>query len=187
MPTELHDEQLLRGRDTDAWDTLYRSTCRRTYRVLHHVTGATQTELEELNQDVWLSAIQSIERFDATRGTAQDWVLGIARFKGLTWLRKQYNNRFVFVSGSFEMTEHWATPESTIEFADRAALLRATIESLPENWQYLLRQKYEAGLTVNEIAELTGATPKAVESTLSRARQRLRDLFRETLDQSSAT
>ena len=85
------------------------------------------------------------------------------------------------------MTEHWATPESTIEFADRAALLRATIESLPENWQYLLRQKYEAGLTVNEIAELTGATPKAVESTLSRARQRLRDLFRETLDQSSAT
>ena len=187
MPPELHDEQLLRSRDADVWDTLYRSTSRRTYRVLHHVTGAMHNELEELNQDVWLSAIQSVERFDATRGTPQDWVLGIARFKGLTYLRKKYYSRFAFVSGSSELAEHWVTPDSSMEFVDRIALLRAAIESLPENWQYLLRQKYEAGLSVNEIAELIAATPKAVESTLSRARQRLRDLFRETIDQSSTT
>jgi RNA polymerase sigma-70 factor (ECF subfamily) len=64
--------------------------------------------------------------------------------------------------------------------AERAALLRASLESLPENWQYALRQKYQAELSVREIADLMESTPKAIESILSRARQRLRDLMHES-------
>ncbi len=181
MPTDVPDSQLLLDRDSNAWDELYRAVCRRTYRLLHTVTGAKKSVLEELNQEVWLSAISSIERFDATRGTPQDWVLGIARFKGLTYLRKQYTSRLVFAGSSSELPQLAAAPAETSDREERLMLLRAAIASLPENWQYLLRQKYEAGLSVKEMSELAGITVKTVESKLARARQRLRDLYRNIL------
>lgn len=180
MLTDLLDSNRLRDRDSDAWDALYLATCQRTYRVLSSVTGATPTVLDDLNQDVWLSAIESIEGFDATRGTASDWVLGIARYKGLSYLRKIYASRIVYVGQISDLSEHAAARDIETDDAERAALLRGSIESLPENWQLVLRQKYEKGLSVKDIAELVGATPKAIESTLSRARQRLRELFHET-------
>jgi RNA polymerase sigma-70 factor (ECF subfamily) len=174
------DAQLLRIGDRSAWDALYTATCRRTYRVLYHLTTAKQTVLEELNQDVWLSAIGSIDRFNATRGTAVDWILGIARHKGLTYLRRQYANRVVCVGGNGDLPEQSVATDDRLVAAERAALLRASLESLPENWQYALRQKYQAELSVREIADLMESTPKAIESILSRARQRLRDLMHES-------
>jgi len=63
---------------------------------------------------------------------------------------------------------------------ERLGMIRACIESLPENWQYILRQKYEQGLSVKEIAESNDCTVKAVESILSRSRSRLRELTQET-------
>lgn len=184
MTDEFIDVQLLRIGDHNAWDALYSSTGRRTYRVLFHLTNAKQTVLEEMNQDVWLSAIQSIDRFDATRGTAVDWVLGIARHKGLTFLRRQYASRVVCVGGSGDLPESIVREHDHLLVSERAAMVRASLESLPENWQYVLRQKYQAGLSVREIADLIDATPKAIESTLSRARQRLRDLLRELTKES---
>ena len=180
MLTDLLDPNRLRDRDSDAWDALYLATCQRTYRVLSSVTGATPSVLEDLNQDVWLSAIESIEGFDATRGTASDWVLGIARYKGLSYLRKKYACRIVYVGQVSDLLEPITTRDVETDDAERAALLRGCIDSLPENWQLVLRQKYEKGLSVRDIAELVGATPKSIESTLSRARQRLRELFQET-------
>lgn len=187
MSHQPEDALRLRERDADAWDVFYRGTCRRTYRVLYQVTSATDSVLEELQQDVWLSAIESIEQFDAARGTASDWILGIARFKGLTHLRKRYSSRVVAVGSSFDLPPSSKTESDSEEEAERAAVLRASIESLPENWQFVLRQKYETGLSVRQIAELTDTTPKATESTLSRARQRLRDLYRETLQERPET
>ncbi len=182
MPDNSLHILLLRDRDAHTWDTLYTANCRRTYRVLFHVTAASPAVLEELNQEVWLSAIESIEHFDTTRGTAQDWILGIARFKGLTYLRKRYANRLAFVGSYSNLPEERSEPQREDGFCERLALLRALIESLPDNWQYVLRKKYETGLSVKEISELMSVTPKAIESTLSRARQRLRELFVLTRD-----
>lgn len=184
MAADLDDTNLLRQRDAASWDALYTATGRRTYRVLYHVTGAKPNVLEELNQEVWLSAIESIERFDASRGSAHDWVLGIARFKGLTYLRKQYTSRLAYVGTGAELDHQWADASDSESDSrmERLALLRASIESLPENWQYVLRQKYEVGMSVKEISELVGVTPKAIESTLARARTRLRELYLETCE-----
>lgn len=82
--------------------------------------------------------------------------------------------------GVDDLTESSVVEDDQLVAAERASLLRATLESLPENWQYVLRQKYQFRLSVREIADLVDSTPKAIESTLSRARQRLRDLMRET-------
>lgn len=176
---ELVDLEQLRQRDTRVWDQLYQSCASRTYRVLYHITKAERSVLEELNQAVWLAAIESVAGIDGTRGTPQDWILGIARFHALSYLRRKYRNRVVAVGcGS-----GWAAAEVDAEAelrTERLGLIRACIESLPENWQYILRQKYEQGLSVKEIAESNDCTVKAVESILSRSRRRLRELTQET-------
>lgn len=151
--------------------------------MLFHLTAAKQSVLEELNQEVWLSAIKSIDQFDASKGTAVDWVLGIARNKGLTFLRRLYASRVVCVGGSNELPESIVTNEDQILITERAALLRASLEALPENWQSVLQNKYHLGLSVREIAELMRTSPKAIESILSRARQRLRDLMRASTEE----
>lgn len=151
--------------------------------MLFHLTAAKQSVLEELNQEVWLSAIRSIDRFDASKGNAVDWVLGIARNKGLTFLRRLYASRVVCVGGSNELPESIVFNEDQILVTERAALLRVSLESLPKNWQFVLQNKYHLGLSVREIAELMRTTPKAIESTLSRARQRLRDLMRASTEE----
>ncbi|MEO1616402.1 MAG: sigma-70 family RNA polymerase sigma factor [Planctomycetota bacterium] len=183
MDEFIDDAQLLRIGDRNAWDALYSSTSRRTYRVLYYITRAKQTVLEEMNQDVWLSAIQSIERFDSTCGTAVDWVLGIARHKALTFLRRHYASRVVCIGGSGDLPESTIHQDDPMLVSENALLVRASLESLPENWQYVLRQKYQSGLSVREIADSMETTPKAVESTLSRARHRLRKLLCELTEE----
>jgi RNA polymerase sigma-70 factor (ECF subfamily) len=172
------DLEPLRQRDSQAWDHLYQSCAARTYRVLYHITKAERSVLEELNQAVWLAAIESVSGIDGTRGTPQDWVLGIARFHALSYLRRKYRNRVVAVGcGS-----GWPAAEvdrETEARTERLGLIRASIESLPEHWQYVLSQKYEHGRSVKEIADLSHCTVKAIESILSRSRQRLRELTRE--------
>jgi RNA polymerase sigma-70 factor (ECF subfamily) len=170
----------LRQRDPQAWERLYRDVCRRTYRVLFHVTKAETAVLEELNQSVWLAAMEAIERFDATRGTPSEWLMGIARLQGLGYLRRQYRRRVFSAAGAVET---WEAPNRERDGAsahEQSGLLRACIEALPEQWQFVLRQKYEVGLSVKEIADLCGSSVKAVESVLSRARNRLRQWVAET-------
>lgn len=125
--------------------------------------------------------MESISRFDAGRGTPQDWVLGIARYRGLSYLRAKYRNRVVCVVDGSARQFSDGREESHGDDAERAAVLRAAVLSLPETWQYVLRQKYDAGLSVVQIADLLDTSPKAVESTLSRARRRLRELCEATL------
>lgn len=181
MSADYFDTQLLRQRDEVTWNALYSAMCRRTYRLLAQVTRASAAVVEELNQEVWVSAMESVEKLDAQRGSAQDWILGIARFKGLTYLRKQYASRTVCVGSAEDLPEADGTDERTQETAERQARLDAAILFLPEHWRLVLRQKYLLGLSVKRIAELMGSSPKSVESILSRARQRLRDLCREPI------
>ena len=148
--------------------------------MLYYVTTAKQSVLEELNQDVWMTAIESIGRFDISRGTVVDWILGIARHKGLTFLRRHYTNRVVYAGSSDELPEIGADDDDHLVAAERVALIRASLESLPANWQYALRQKYQLGVSVRDIAQRMDSTPKAIESILSRARHRLREIIRES-------
>lgn len=170
------DAERLRAMCPEEWDRLYQLGSCRTYRVLYHVTKAEARVLEELNQGVWLAALEGIDTYDARRGPPLDWVLGIARYKGLNYLRQKYRAKVVVMERLPEMSLAQTAAVNSEWLTEKSRLLRACVESLPDRWQYVLRQKYEIGLSVKEIAELTGTSAKAVESTLSRARHRLREL-----------
>ena len=55
--------------------------------------------------------------------------------------------------------------------------LMKLIHALPDLQQAVLRMKHIEGFEVEEIARLTGSTPIAVRTNLSRARKRVREQF----------
>ena len=64
-----------------------------------------------------------------------------------------------------------------MEGTERASVIRAALLRLSRDHRDVLLGKYGDGLTVREIADRSGRTPKAVESLLSRAREQLRTLL----------
>jgi RNA polymerase sigma-70 factor (ECF subfamily) len=58
-----------------------------------------------------------------------------------------------------------------------AERVQITLDYLPDRYGDVLEWKYLLGLSVNEIARRLASTPKAVESTLTRARQAFREGF----------
>src|SRR3954471_14758030 len=74
-------------RDRSAWDVMYRRHVGDVFGLAYHLVGGGRHLAEELNQEVWLLAIEQFERFDPARGTFRDWLLGIARHRALRHLR----------------------------------------------------------------------------------------------------
>jgi RNA polymerase sigma-70 factor (ECF subfamily) len=60
---------------------------------------------------------------------------------------------------------------------DRAESIAAALAALPEHYERVLQAKYVDGRSVQEIAEDSGQSFKAVESLLTRARQAFRDAY----------
>jgi RNA polymerase sigma-70 factor (ECF subfamily) len=66
-------------------------------------------------------------------------------------------------------------PEAVLRRLDVVRLIQATLDCLPERYGDVLEWKYVDGLSVNEIAARLTVTPKAAESSLTRARSAFRE------------
>ena len=173
-PTEsaLRDAAI-RG-DADAWRTLYESAASEVSRYVRWRCGGRRDWADDAAQDAWLTAAKSLSRFDPSKGAFAGWVCGLAanglrnRIRG--WKRSLGRNEPLPIDVT-------ASPESE---PDRETALRVTetLACLPERCERVLRAKYLDELSVNEIAERWGETPKAVESLLTRARQAFREAFK---------
>ena len=68
------------------------------------------------------------------------------------------------------------TDQRLLEAEETREVLRV-ISTLPNLQQAVLRMKHIEGFEVEEIARLTGSTPIAVRTNLSRARKKVREQF----------
>ena len=77
------------------------------------------------------------------------------------------------------------TPAESFERRELARMVRVALDHLPIHYGNVLDLKYIRGLSVREIAERLETTNKAVESTLTRARQAFRDGFATMMEGSA--
>ena len=161
-------------RDRSAWAAMYDRHVGDVFGVIHHLLGGDAATAEDVNQEVWLLAIEQFDRFDPSRGAFRDWLLGIARHCAFRRLRP--SSRLV-TSNHPDGPSSVLPPPDLLEEVERADAVRAALLCLDADHRRVLMDKYVAGLTVQEIAERIGRSAKAVESLLSRARARLRALL----------
>jgi RNA polymerase sigma-70 factor, ECF subfamily len=160
--------------DRSAWARMYDRHVRDVFAVVYHVLGGDRGLAEDVNQEVWLLAIEQFDRFDPARGKFRDWILGIGRHRAL---RRHRRAAGAGADEYFDAPAGSRSPSDHLEEIERADLVRVALLRLTEDHRRVLLDKYVAGSSVAEIASQIGRSAKAVESLLSRARSELRNLL----------
>jgi RNA polymerase sigma-70 factor (ECF subfamily) len=124
-------------------------------------------EAEDVTSQVIERAVRYRSSYDRRRGSADSWLLGIARTCVDDALRERGRR--------VELFDRDATPESLeTETIDRLGVAAAVARLDPRD-QELVSLRYGADLSTKEIAALLELTPNAVDVALHRCRTRLRD------------
>ena len=172
------DEQLMlayRGGDAAAFEALYRKHRGGLFRYVARSVRERRLA-EELFQEVWLRVIEARERY-------------VAEAKFSTWLYAIAHNRLIdhFRASGLRSVEMMAEelpdppapageqPERKAEAREQGGRLIAALEAMPvaQREAFLLHE--EGGLSVPEIAEVTGTSEEAAKSRLRYAVAKLRE------------
>jgi RNA polymerase sigma-70 factor, ECF subfamily len=177
----LDDVAALRSLDQQAWSQTYDRYVSVSFTFIAHLVGGDRELAEELHQETWLTAMSAIEQFAPGRGEFRGWLFGIAK-KRVAMHCRRANGRAEHLTeegrDQAAATEGELLPLDVVEGVERSDAVRAALSELDADARQILVNKYVDSLSVAEIAERIGKSPKAVESMLTRARGRLRSLLR---------
>jgi len=128
---------------------------------------------EDLTSATFEKALRLWARFDATRGSARTWLLGIARTTALDWFRAETRRR--------KREEAAALPERVDEaFAEGLSpALEAALAALSAGEREVLALRIVLELDGDATARVLGISPTAVSTRLSRALKRLEERVNE--------
>ena len=155
----------------DSFSELYGQSFDYVYSYIFTRTAGSRALTEEIVQETFASAWQALDRFKG-KSSFSTWVCSIAKNKLWEHYRREIyrekhehsgDGAFVYVKGGANIEK------AVMEKETRRAVLE-TLNRLPAFYSYALIMKYIDGLSVKEIAKITGRTPKAVDGVLQRAR-----------------
>jgi RNA polymerase sigma-70 factor, ECF subfamily len=158
----------------DAFERLYAEHAQALYGFLSYRTG-DRVLAEDLLADTFERALRARRRFDPRRASEKTWLYTIA----LNCLRDHARRRAA-EGKAVERLASTPDPGSTAEFdeiADRDLVSRS-MKVLSDDEREAISLRFGSGLTVPEIAKLTGERLTTVEGRVYRALRKLR----ETID-----
>lgn len=163
--------------DDSAWEELFAECFDAIWIAVARRVGRDRHRIEDVVAETWLVAVRRIASFDPAAGSFLAWLHGIAdlahRNARRAWARREGRSRQALEAVA--ALPDAATHDAGVEARE---LLEASFASIPERYRTVLREKYVDELPVEEIARRRDASPKAVESLLSRARGAFREAYR---------
>ena len=170
--------------DEKAWRNFYDQYFDRMWRYLLVTTEGSEDLARESLQAALVRVARHIKVFRDS-DVFWSWLTVLARTAFADERKKR--QRYFFFLERFKRQAEVEGENANNDLADEClnTLLRRHVASLPPNEQKLIEQKYIGCRTVCEIAGELQMTEKAVESQLSRIRQKLKnatlkELNRET-------
>ncbi|MBP9690585.1 RNA polymerase sigma factor [Candidatus Woesebacteria bacterium] len=169
-------QQLLSG-DNKALRTVY-SLYRRE--LLSFVSGRISDKhfAEELSQDILMNFLESLRDF-RHQSSLKTFLFSIARNKIIDYIRKKKVKQLFFSHMPAFMVEGLISVvmDDELERKDLQLKLEKTFDSMPHDYQLVLRLKYIDDKSVTEIAEVLKRTFKSTESLLFRARKSFIEIY----------
>ena len=181
------DVSALRRLDQQAWAETYDRYVTATYAFIAHLVAGDRILAEELHQETWMTAMSAIDQFATEQGEFRAWLFGIARRRVALHFRRSHvraTSQILDEADGELFDNDQLLPADIMESVERADAVRAALTELDEPARDVLVNKYVDSLSVAEIADRIGKSPKAVESMLTRARNQLRTLLRSYLPSS---
>jgi RNA polymerase sigma-70 factor (ECF subfamily) len=135
-------------------------------------------DAEDVVQEACLRALRFIDGFRG--GDSRAWLLKIVRNTCYSWVKK---NRPTELSDEFDETVHsrevlGEDAEAKLVSHANSEQVREALETLPAGFREVLVLREIEELSYKEISDVTGVPMGTVMSSLSRARQRLREELR---------
>ena len=175
------------GGSVGAFERLVRRNQERVFKLAQRYLK-DPARAEDITQDVFIRVFHAAETY---RPTAKftTWVYRITVNLCLNALRDRKSRPEVaFESGSDEsgggyenIISETVNPAQQLEVEELSQAISRALETLPEGQRTVILLRRYDELSYEEIAEVTGNTPAAVKSLLSRARQNLKSLLRKHL------
>ncbi len=163
------DAELVRrtlGGDRSAFEALMASHLARARAVARSVLG-DDPAVDDVLQESFLRAYDRLGQLGEL-GTFPAWLCVIVRNEAVSWLRRHARTRATGLDHADEIASREREGENP-----RLPTLRSALEGLSPAYREIIRLKYEADLSYEQIAETLGTTVANVEKRLYRARQQL--------------
>jgi RNA polymerase sigma-70 factor (ECF subfamily) len=130
---------------------------------------------EDLISDVFLDVWRHAAKFEA-RSTAATWLLGIARFKALSSLRRRGDAQLDAATAA-AIKDTGDDPEVTIRKQQHGEILRDCLARISPDHREIVDLVYYQGMTIGEVAEIVGIPEGTVKTRMFHARRQLSALL----------
>ena len=172
----------LRRRDPEALRSVVDEQGRRLYRAAR-VMGYSQNEAEDLVQDVFVTFIESIDRFEG-RAQVGTWLFGILHHKSQerrrTAAREELNDPIdqVFES-QFDARGSWirppTAPDRDVSAQEAGQAIQACLDGLSPIQREVFQLRQVEELSADEVCKISGHTITHIGVLFHRARMKLRE------------
>jgi RNA polymerase sigma-70 factor (ECF subfamily) len=147
------------------------------HQFVHFRIGRDRTLVEDVVQEVFLTALASLASWDG-RSDLRGWLVGIAKNKIREARRKRsplplaeaLAESDAEIDAILAEVAREPLPDHVLERRETAELVGAALSSLPRDYPEALLEKYVEGRSTADIARAAGMSEKAAESMLTRAR-----------------
>ena len=174
------DADLLRAHgagDPHAFARLYDRYDRACFHLVRRLLGAAHAEAaEDLCQETWIAVSRNGASFDPAKASFAAWLFTIARHKTFDHFRRQ---RVAILATAPDeaaamVPDPQASPLERVQSRERAEEIVAAVEALPLEQRGVFVMFADGGLSLEEIAEVTGVAVETAKSRLRYARAKLR-------------
>ncbi|MCZ8313893.1 sigma-70 family RNA polymerase sigma factor [Phreatobacter sp.] len=176
MQSDSDQDLILRVAKGDrlAFRTLY---ARHNVRVLRFILRFVRDEgqAEDLIGEVFLDVWRQADRFEG-RSSVSTWILGMARFKALSSLRKTTEAELDEEKAA-AIADDADTPETVSQKLDKAKAIRRCIDQLSPEHREIVDLVYYQEKSISEVAEIVRIPENTVKTRMFYARKRLQELM----------
>lgn len=159
-----NEEELVRRakeRDQGAFARLYEEYFDRIYRYLVLKIGDT-TEAEDITQQVFLNALQSISSFKWKGVSFSAWLYRIAHNQAVDFLRRK--TRRITVPLDDTLSSGDIDPQGAVEQKSEIERIIAAARKLTSAQREVISLRFASELSVAEVARLMGKSEGAVKA-----------------------
>ena len=161
--------------DAAAFETLYRKHKDPLFRFFLRQCG-NRALAEELFQDTWVRVIDARDRFEA-KAKFSTWLYHIAHNLLVDHYRRPTEDPLPELE--LEPPGRADNPETIVGGQEKLARFRAMIRALPDEQREVFLLKVEAGMSLGDIARITGENFETVKSRLRYAAGKLKQALEE--------
>ena len=158
--------QAQRG-DTEAFAELYRAHVQAIYRYVVHRINDPQLA-EDLTGDVFMRALQGLDRYQDQGKPFVAWLYRIARARVIDHYRK-YDRRPAESDIENEPLPVEADLDAPMVWQHASTVLQTAIAELTEDQQQVIMLRFIEGYRIDAIAKIMGKQPNAIKALQHRA------------------